>query len=124
MKTGIFRRGGLLVQWYEYIIYGLQGLLLLVVIVGLVHRLFRDYLGKPSEEEGIVLSKQVERYQQYSKYGVWGHGDRTDYIVEFQTDKKQRVFQVNQMLYDTAVEGQKGKLIYKGDRLIRFEPIE
>lgn len=109
-------------EWYEYIVYGLQGLLLLTIIAGLVHRLFRDYLGKPSKEEAQLLNKRMEQYRQYSKYGVWGRSNRTDHILEFQTDKHHLVFRVNRMLYDAAVKGQKGKLIYKGNRLIRFEP--
>ncbi|HIW74748.1 MAG TPA: hypothetical protein H9684_10525 [Firmicutes bacterium] len=109
-------------EWIK-IVYILEGGFLVVLFVGITHRIFRDYIGKPSRMEADLVKKQIEEYNQFSIFGKLGTSARKDYTLLFKSNNKFYKFRVNSVFYDSAIEGQKVKITYKGNRLINFEPV-
>lgn len=73
--------------------------------------------------EAELVKKQIEEYYQFSIYGKLGASTRKDYTLLFKSKNKFYKFKVNSVFYDSAIEGQKFKITYKGNRLINFEPV-
>lgn len=110
-------------KWFTIIAYILEGGLLVVILIGITHRWFRDYIGKTVTLQATLVKKKVESYYQFSMFGKWGQSTREDYMLEFESKNKLYKFKVNSLFYDSAIEGQKVKITYKGNRLINFEPL-
>lgn len=106
-------------QWVAYV---LEGGLLLVLAVGLIHRLFRNRIGKPSAAEAELIEKREEPYRPFSVFGKLGPSVQRPYTLTFRSKGKLCKFGADRLLYDLAAEGQKVKITYKGSRLIGIEP--
>lgn len=107
----------------KIVVYFLEGGLILVLLFGVLHRLIRDYIGKPTELEAKLVKKKKDTYYKFSKFGKLGSTIKTDYILEYEANGKLYKFKGNSVFYDSAIEGQKVKIIFKGNRLVNFEPI-
>ena len=65
----------------------------------------------------VVAAKQISK--SFSKYS--GSGKHEKYVVVFFASSKKRSFYVSKFSYDGYRIGEKGKLTYKGDKLISFK---
>lgn len=110
-------------EWFEIITYTVEGGLLLILLIGITHRLFRDYLGKKIELEAVLVKKQKETYYNFSIFAKLAPALKNDYLLEFESNNKLYKFKTNNVFYNSAIEGQKVKIIFKGNRLINFEPV-
>ena len=111
-------------HWFTAVVHILEGCLLLVIVLGLIHRIFRDYLSREREIEATLVKKHTTTYYRFSIFGKVDSPVRTDYLLEFVSNGKHYCFKDNTLLYEVVAEGQKGTLTYKGGRLIHFEPEE
>ena len=65
----------------------------------------------------VVIDKNtIETFSKYS-----GNGKSEKYVIVFTADGKKKSFYVSQFSYDGYRIGEKGKLTYKGDKLISFQ---
>ena len=65
-----------------------------------------------------VIDKHITKIA-YSKTGAYGKKER--YCVVFQVEGKKLSFYVSEFSYNGYRKGEKGKLTYKGDRIIDFQ---
>lgn len=90
--------------------------IILLAFLGCGIRLFKDKFSPQKTVNAVVVHKQT--VEQFSKYS--GNGVHTKYAVTFQIGNKKRSFYVSGLSYRGYRVKQKGKLTYKGSRLIDF----
>ena len=67
--------------------------------------------------KAVVIDKQ--KVESFSKYT--GNGKNIKYVVLFSADGRKRSYYVSEFSYNGYRVNQKGKLKFKGDRLIEFK---
>ena len=77
----------------------------------------KNKLAPEKTVNAVVVNKQIN--ESFSKYA--GNGKRKKYVVVFSIDGKKKGFYVSEFSYGGYRVGEKGKLTYKGDRLISFK---
>ena len=77
----------------------------------------KNKLAPEKTVNAVVVNKQIN--ESFSKYA--GDGKRRQYVVVFSIDGKKKGFYVSEFSYGGYRVGEKGKLTYKGDRLISFK---
>ncbi len=88
-----------------------------LILVCLLFRLAANCLAPVKTVKAVVSDKNV--IQGFSKYS--GNGKSEKYVIVFTADGKKKSFYVSQFSYDGYRIGEKGKLTYKGDKLISFQ---
>lgn len=77
----------------------------------------KNKLAPEKTADAVVVNKQIN--ESFSKYA--GDGKQKKYVVVFSIGGKKKGFYVSQFSYGGYRVGEKGKLTYKGDRLISFK---
>ncbi len=77
----------------------------------------KNKLAPQKTVSAVVVNKQIN--ESVSKYA--GNGKQKKYVVVFSFDGKKKGFYVSEFSYGGYRVGEKGKLTYKGDRLISFK---
>ena len=93
----------------------LSGLFLAVGLLGMIRILWKK-LAPVKTVTAEVVDKGLEKV--LSKTGEYGSSAR--YYIVFAAEGKKLSFYVNQFSYNGYRKGEKGKLTYKGDRIIDF----
>ena len=101
---------------YNIIMFCFGGLLAVVWIVAMV-RMVHKRLAPLKTVKAEVIDKHTVEF--FSKYK--GNGKHTRYVVTFLAEGKKLSFYVSQFSYGGYRKGEKGKLTYKGDRIIDFQ---
>ena len=104
-----------------YIIYAVLGGALFVVITGgLIHRLFRDCLGRTHTVRARVVDKEESAYERVGTSGKVYR--KADYILVFEADGKRLRFLTSFWNYDAFKVGTRGMLKYRGGKFLSFTP--
>ena len=77
----------------------------------------KNKLAPEKTVNAVVVHKQIN--ESFSKYA--GNGKQKKYVVVFSIGGKKKGFYVSEFSYSGYRVGEKGKLTYKGDRLISFK---
>ena len=93
----------------------LGGVFWLVLIVGLLHRLFRDRLSRQRTVKARIVRKRD------STGGALGRRHTTFFLLDCMVGGKVRTFEVSPLLFDRVREGEEGQLTYQGNRGIDWE---
>ena len=94
----------------------LMGLMVLVSLLCALRVVGRKLSPKKTVTAEVVHKQTSETFSKYK-----GNGKVTKYCVVFLAEGKKRSFYVHELSYHGYRVGEKGKLTYQGDRLIRFE---
>ena len=88
----------------------------LLVMIRIVGKVLKGRFGKAKTVTAEVVGKQTVEF--FSKYA---HGNqRTRYVVIFRAEGKKKSFYVSEFSYNGYRKGEKGRLTYRGDRLVDF----
>ncbi|MDD4700458.1 MAG: hypothetical protein PHV07_09460 [Oscillospiraceae bacterium] len=104
-------------DWIDVILMVISFAFLLTVTIGLLHRAFRDYVGKEKAAEAKLIDKYSTRSFRQGKYQS---GYVTTNILVFYVKGRTHKFEVDFLAYDFLEKGQLGILKYKGSRYIDF----
>ena len=96
------------------IVSGIFVILILLLYVAAAFRFLRGRFGKIRTVTAEVVGKQT--VEQVSKYGK-----QYKYAVTFRIEGKNKSFYVSEFSYNGYRKGERGKLTYRGDRIIDFE---
>lgn len=96
----------------EWILMVLYLLMMTIVVV----RLIRGRFGRERTVTAEVVGKQTVEWASKNS----PRGKTLRYVVVFQVEGKKKSFYVNEFSYGGYRKGEKGKLTYRGDRLIDF----
>ncbi len=90
----------------------------IIIVFGIAFRVFKDSFLKEKELDAVIINKQCYDKRVYSI----GQAPYTkkNYIVSFLCGKKKLHFEVSEFSYKIYSLNQKGRLRYKGNRLIDF----
>lgn len=103
-------------NFVSIVIGALFGGIWLLAVIRIVSKALRYRLSPVTTVEAVVVDKHtIEHFSKYS-----GNGKSQKYVVAFLVDGKKKAFYVSQFSYGGYRVNQKGKLKYKGDRLIDF----
>lgn len=93
-------------------------LLIIVIWVGIAIRILRNYFSKTKIVYAIVVDKQCYDKQIYSK----GQAPyiKKEYVITFLCGGRKINFNVSELSYNNYRIKEKGKLVYKGNRIIDF----
>lgn len=82
------------------------------------------YVGRRQTVDALIVAKRMNCSQHHHGAEIIPDHVPTTYYITFQIDKGPRVeLQVKESQYDLMFDGERGKLTYKGKRLIRFNAI-
>lgn len=91
-------------------------LFFLLLYGALLVRFLRSRIGKSKTMMAEVIGKQtVESYSKNAPNGVL-----VRYVVVFLADGRKKSFYVSEFSYNGYRKGERGRLTYRGDRLIDF----
>lgn len=93
-----------------------MGLLILIYSVPVI-RILQSKFGSTKTVQAVVANKY--RSKPFSKYA--GAGKSEKYVIVFSVDGKKKYFQVSQSSYEGYQVNETGTLIYKGNRIVKFE---
>ncbi len=91
----------------------------IVIWVGIMIRVFKNRFSKEKEVDAVVADKQCYDKQVYSKSQA--PYTKKEYVITFLCGKKKLHFDVSEFSYKGYKLKQKGKLVYKGNRIIDFK---
>ena len=93
----------------------------LVLIVGLLHRLFRDRLSRQRTVKARIVRKRDSTGENFTVYGALGRRQTTFFLLDCMVGGKVRTFEVSPLLFDRVRDGEEGQLTYQGNRGIDWE---
>ena len=102
---------------FSYILAALFLGLWLLYAVRVTSKAIKSKYGPTKTVNAVVIDKHI--IESFSKYA--GNGKKEKYVVVFSVDGKKKAFYVSQLSYGGYRSNEKGKLTYKGERLISFE---
>ena len=89
----------------------------LVLLLGLLHRLWRDFLAPVRETRCRLVEKYRQESPFFSKYSTArGQG----HYLRFEVDGRSRVFQVSPWLYGSLEAGRTYTVRYRGGRVLEI----
>jgi len=106
------------IVWSEMVLQIFVGILFLVILIGLVIRLFKDYAGKTKTVMATLANKSDFSYEVVSKFGS---SEKTNYTLTFEFEGITKEFSVSYFVYDSFEIGESGILKFKGNRYIDFQ---
>ncbi len=81
-------------------------------------------MGRKRTVDAMIVAKRMNCSRHHHGAEIIDDHDPTTYHITFQIDRGPRVeLQVKESQYDLLFDGERGKLTYKGKRLIRFNAI-
>ena len=81
-------------------------------------------IGRKRTVDAMIVAKRMNCSRHHHGAEIIDDHDPTTYHITFQIDRGPRVeLQVKESQYDLLFDGERGKLTYKGKRLIRFNAI-
>jgi hypothetical protein len=86
-------------------------------MVRIISKAIKSKYGPTKTVNAVVIDKHI--IESFSKYA--GNGKKEKYVIVFSVDGKKKSFYVSGFSYGGYRVNEKGKLTYKGDRLISFE---
>lgn len=89
------------------------------IIAAIAVRAVKSCFAKEKEVFAEVVDKQSFKKQMMSTYK--GPYEQEEYVIFFQSGKKKLYFNVSKQSFSDYKVNQKGKLRYKGNKLIRFK---
>ena len=94
------------------------GLIGVVIVVGVIIRVFKNTFSIVKEVPATVVDKQ--KYQERIYRKSQAPFDRTRYVITFLCDNKKLYFDVSELSYSHYYINQTGMLKYKGSKIIDF----
>ncbi len=91
----------------------------ILIWIGIMIRVFKDRFSKEKEVDAIIVDKQCYAKRVYSK--SQDPYTKKEYVITFLCNKKKMCFDVSEFSYKGYKINQKGKLVYKGNRIIDFK---
>jgi hypothetical protein len=71
--------------------------------------------------DAMIVKKRLSCDRHHHGVEVFTNHEQTNYFITFQLDRNNRIeLQVKESQYDLLFDGERGKLTYRGKRLIRF----
>lgn len=104
---------------FSYIIHGFFLLLEAVILAGIAIRLYKSFFSKTKEASAKIVDKQSVKVSRIGKSSA--PRQETVYTVTFLCGTKKLCFNVSEFSYNNYRLNQKGRLFYKGSRLIDFK---
>lgn len=98
---------------------GLEIGLAAVIVLGLLARVLRDTVRKPVRVKAEVADLyQTQHTQSYHSQPA---RNKTEFVAVFDCGKAVKKFFVSAFVYDTLRKGQRGTLLYRGSRFLKFQ---
>ncbi len=91
----------------------------IVIWIGIMIRVFKNRFSKEKEVDAIIVDKQCYEKRVYSKSQA--PYTKKEYVITFLCGKRKMHFDVSEFSYKGYKLKQKGKLVYKGNRIIDFK---
>lgn len=104
---------------YSIIVNIVFTILGIVIVAGMLVRIFKDKFAKVTRIAATVVNKQHYEKHIYSKSEA--PSSQMKYVVTFDTDMGEMHFEVTGFSYNGYRLNEKGTLTYKGTRLIDFK---
>ncbi len=102
---------------FSYILIALSLGLWLLYMVRIISKAIKSKYGPTKTVNAVVIDKHI--IESFSKYA--GNGKIQKFVVVFSIDGKKKAFYVSQFSYGGYRVSEKGRLTYKGEKLISFE---
>lgn len=100
----------------QYIVmWSFWGLLAAVWIVALARTIGKRFAPLKTVKAQVIDKHKVEFFSKYR-----GNGKAVRYVVVFLAEDKKLSFYVSEFSYGGYRKGEKGKLTYRGDRIVDF----
>lgn len=90
-----------------------------IIFIGIIIRLSFYMYGKEKTVDAIIVDKQCYEKKIYKKFEA--SVSRKEYIAVFSVEGKRLSFKISENTYKSYTLNQKGKLTYKGSRLMGFK---
>ncbi len=91
----------------------------IIIVFGILYRILKNFISKKKTTDAVGIDKQSYKKQIYSKQQA--PYTNTEYIITFLCGNKKKNFMVSELSYISYTVNQKGKLTYKGDKIINFK---
>lgn len=100
---------------YNIIMLCFAGLLAVVWIIAIVRTVHKRFAPLKTVKAEIIDKHTVEFFSKYK-----GNGKHVRYVVVFSAEGKKLSFYVSEFSYGGYRKGEKGKLTYRGDKIVDF----
>lgn len=101
---------------YNIIMWCFWALLAVVWIIAIVRTIGKRFAPLKTVKAEVIDKHKVEFFSKYAE-----NGKHTRYVVTFLAESKKLSFYVSEFSYGGYRKGEKGKLTYKGDKLVDFQ---
>ncbi len=108
-------------NWVNTIQNVVSILFVVLILVGVLHRLWRDRWRRPRRAKGKLVDKFPPGAPQSSLFGSLWPSQPSQSRFRFEIQGRVREFDGDALLYDRLEVGQEGTLTYRGRRLIDFD---
>ena len=100
---------------YNIVMWCFGGLLAVVWIIAIVRTVHKRCAPLKTVKAEVIDKHTVEFFSKYA-----GNGKHIRYVVTFLAEGKKLSFYVSEFSYGGYRKGEKGKLTYRGDKIVDF----